>query len=51
MTMDVFGFEKKHFIDGISYADAAVFLDFAIAADIQLFVWGERGVNHELFGD
>ncbi len=29
MTMDVFGFEKKHFIDGISYAGAA---------DIQLFV-------------
>ena len=29
MTMDVFGFEKKHFIDSISYAGAA---------DIQLFV-------------
>ncbi len=29
MTMDVFSFEKKHFIDVISYAGAA---------DIQLFV-------------
>jgi peroxiredoxin family protein len=29
MTMDVFGFEKKHFIDVISYTGAA---------DIQLFV-------------
>jgi len=38
MTMDVFGFEKKDFIDGISYAGAAAFLDFAIDADIQLFV-------------
>lgn len=38
MTMDVFGFEEKDFIDGISYAGAAAFLDFAMDADIQLFM-------------
>ena len=38
MTMDVFGFEKKHFIDGISCAGVTVFLGFAIDADMQLFV-------------
>jgi len=38
MTMDVFGFEEEDFIDGISYAGAAAFLDFAMDADIQLFV-------------
>ena len=30
MTMDVFGFEEKDFIDGISYAGAAAFLDLSI---------------------
>ena len=38
MTMDVFGFEEDDFIDGISYAGAAAFLDFAMDADIQLFM-------------
>ena len=38
MTMDVFGFTKDDFIDGISYAGAASFIDFAIDADMQLFV-------------
>ena len=38
MTMDVFGFEEKDFIEGISYAGAAAFLDFAVDADIQLFI-------------
>jgi len=38
MTMDVFGFEKKDFIEGIDYAGAVNFLDFAAEADIQLFI-------------
>lgn len=38
MTMDVFGFTEKDFIEGISYAGAAAFLDFAAEADIQLFI-------------
>lgn len=37
MTMDVFGYEKEQFIDGINYAGAANFLDFAADSDIQLF--------------
>jgi len=38
MTMDVFGFEQKDFIDGVEFAGAANFLDFAAEADIQLFI-------------
>ncbi|MDT8446858.1 MAG: DsrE/DsrF/DrsH-like family protein [bacterium] len=38
MTMDVFGFKKEDFIEGIEYAGAANFLDFAAEADIQLFI-------------
>jgi len=38
MTMDVFGFDKKDFIDGIEYAGAANFLDYAADTDIQLFI-------------
>ena len=38
MTMDVFGFTKEDFIDGVDYAGAAAFLDFAADSDIQLFV-------------
>ena len=38
MTMDVFGFTKEEFIDGVNYAGAAAFLDFAADADIQLFI-------------
>lgn len=38
MTMDVFGFKKEEFIDGVDVAGAATFLEFAAEADIQLFV-------------
>ncbi len=38
MTMDVFGFTKEEFIDGVDIGGAASFLNFAADADIQLFV-------------
>ncbi len=38
MTMDVFGFAKEDFIDGVDIGGAATFLEFASNADIQLFV-------------
>ena len=38
MTMDVFGFEKEEFIDGVDVGGAATFLEYAAEADIQLFV-------------
>ena len=38
MTMDVFGFDKEDFIDGIELGGAATFLEFAADADIQLFL-------------
>jgi len=38
MTMDVFGFTKDDFIDGIEYGGAATFLEFAADADITLFI-------------
>ena len=38
MTMDVFGFSKDEFIDGVDIGGAATFLNFAADADIQLFV-------------
>ena len=38
MTMDVFGFSKDDFIDGVDIGGAATFLDFAAEADIQLFI-------------
>jgi len=38
MTMDVFGFSKEEFIDGVDIGGAATFLDFASEAEIQLFV-------------
>ncbi|ANT63879.1 sulfur carrier protein DsrE2 [Prosthecochloris sp. CIB 2401] len=38
MTMDVFGFTKDQFIDGIEVGGAAMFLEFAADADIQLFL-------------
>ena len=38
MTMDVFGFTKDDFIDGISYGGAATFLEFAADSDISLFI-------------
>jgi len=36
--MDVFGFEKEDFIEGVTIGGAATFLDFASEADIQLFI-------------
>jgi peroxiredoxin family protein len=38
MTMDVFGFERDEFIDGVNIGGAATFLEFAADADIQLFI-------------
>lgn len=38
MTMDVFGFSKDDFIDGVDIGGAATFLEFASDADIQLFI-------------
>ncbi len=38
MTMDVFGFEKKDFIEQAEIAGAAMFLEFAADADVSLFV-------------
>ncbi|RMH66251.1 MAG: peroxiredoxin family protein [Calditrichaeota bacterium] len=38
MTMDVFGFTKDDFIDGVELGGAATFLEFAAEADIQLFL-------------
>ncbi len=38
MTMDVFGFEKDDFVDGVDIGGAAPFLEFAAESDIQLFV-------------
>ncbi|MBT3496864.1 MAG: peroxiredoxin family protein [Candidatus Marinimicrobia bacterium] len=38
MTMDVFGFQKEEFIDGVDVGGAATFLEYAADADIQLFV-------------
>ena len=38
MTMDVFGFTKDDFIDGVEIGGAATFLEFAANSDIQLFV-------------
>jgi len=38
MTMDVFGFKKEEFIDGVELGGAATFLEFAADADITLFI-------------
>lgn len=38
MTMDVFGFSKDDFIDGVDIGGAATFLEFAAEADIQMFI-------------
>ena len=38
MTMDVFGFEKNDFVDGVDVGGAATFLEFAAESDITLFV-------------
>ncbi len=38
MTVDLFDFDKEGFIDGIEYAGAASFLEFAGDADITLYI-------------
>lgn len=38
MTVDLFGFEHNDFIDGIEYAGAASFFDFAGDSDICLYI-------------
>jgi len=38
MTMDVFGFHRKDFIEGVEIAGAATFLEAAAEADISLFI-------------
>ncbi len=38
MTMDVFGFSKDDFVDGVDIGGAATFLEYAADADIQLFI-------------
>lgn len=37
LTMEIFGFKKEDFIEGLELGGAATFLDFAADADIQLF--------------
>ena len=38
MTMDVFGFSKDDFVEGVDIGGAATFLEFAADSDIQLFI-------------
>jgi len=38
MTMDVFGFKKEEFIDECTVGGAAMFLEYAADADVQLFI-------------
>jgi peroxiredoxin family protein len=38
MTLDVLGIKKEDLIDGLEYAGAGTFLDYAADADITLFV-------------
>lgn len=38
MTMDVFGFTRDQFIDGVEIGGAATFLEFAADANITLFI-------------
>lgn len=38
MTMDVFGFTKDEFIDGVEVGGAATFLEYAAEANISLFI-------------
>ncbi len=38
MTLDLFGFRREDFVDGIEYGGAATFLEFAGEADVSLFV-------------
>jgi peroxiredoxin family protein len=38
MTMDVFGYEEKDFIDGVDFGGAAAFLSYARQGHVTLFV-------------
>lgn len=38
MTMDLFGFRREEFIDGIEIGGAATFFEFAGESDINLFI-------------
>jgi peroxiredoxin family protein len=38
MTMDVFGFTREQFIDGVEIGGAATFLEFAAEAQITMFI-------------
>ncbi len=38
MTVDLFDMEKMHFIDGVEYAGAAAFFEFAGESDICLYI-------------
>lgn len=38
MSVDLFGFEHSDFIDGLEYAGAATFFDFAGESDVCLFI-------------
>lgn len=38
MTVELFGFEHSDFIDGLEYAGAAMFFEFAGESDICLFI-------------
>ncbi len=38
MTMDVFGFSREDFIEGVEIGGAATFLEYAADSDIQLFI-------------
>jgi peroxiredoxin family protein len=38
MTVDLFDMERKDFIDGIEYAGAAAFFEFAGESDICLYI-------------
>lgn len=38
MTMDLFGFKREEFIDGIEIGGAATFFEFAGEADVSLFI-------------
>ena len=38
MTVDLFGMKPSDFIDGIEYAGAATFLEFAGQSDVTLFI-------------
>ena len=38
MTLDLFEFDKREFIDGIEFGGAATFLEFAGKSDVTLFI-------------